>query len=149
MHKTITIAAALALSSAPAFAQYQQQPQSDPATQIEQIAPATDDSQTEPATENAQSAPSDTGAGAAGNMVSVSIPSVDVLGDFVSDSDAKALDSAGLPMTVELPLGIAANACGIDQDELEKSMKKGGASCTARNGSRSLAEAVMKAGGKP
>ena len=141
MHRMM-LTAALALGAAPVLAQ------SDPATRIEPPAPAARDAQDAAPAEDAQRDASD-GSAKPSNMVSVTIPSVDVLGDFVSDSDAKALDSAGLPMTVDLPLGIAANACGADQADLAKRMKDGGASCTAQNGSRALAEAVKKAGAKP
>ena len=78
-------------------------------------------------------------------MISVSIPSTEVLGDFISEEDAAALE---LPMAIELPVGIAANACGVDADDLAKRLKDGAASCTAQTGSRALAEAVKKHGGE-
>ncbi|HEU5482865.1 MAG TPA: hypothetical protein VFU80_07240 [Sphingomicrobium sp.] len=142
--RTMTIAAALMLGTAPALAQYQQPMPADPATRIPDTAPVTQDAQTAPPADDAQAAPADTPAPAAENMVNVSVPNLDVLGDFVSKDDAAALGGDALPMTIQLPLGVAASACGIDKAELEKNMKDGGASCTATTGSRSLAEAVVK-----
>jgi hypothetical protein len=126
----MTIAAALALGAAPALAQ--QMAQSDPATRIEQKTPAAEDAR--------DKTPAETPRG----MVNVTVPDVEVLGDFVNDDQAKALDEAGLPVSVEVAVGIAANACGIDTADLAKQKKDGTPSCTARNGSRALAEAVIK-----
>jgi hypothetical protein len=112
----ITIAAALALSAAPALAQDDQNAMPDHGT--------------------------------ANGMVNVSVPDVDVLGDFVSKDQAATLKD-GLPMTVQLPIGIAADACSVNADDLAKAKKGTVPSCTARNGSRALAEQVLKAAKEP
>jgi hypothetical protein len=113
---TTTIAAALALASAPAFAQDDQNALPDHGT--------------------------------ANGMVNVSVPNVDVLGDFVSKDQAASLKD-GLPMTVQLPIGIAADACGVNASDLAKVKAGTVPGCTAKNGSRALAEQLLKQGKKP
>jgi len=111
----ITIAAALALGSAQALAQDEQNAMPDHGT--------------------------------ANGMVNVSVQNVDVLGDFVSKDQAATLKDA-LPTMVQLPVGIAADACSVNANDLAKTKKGSVPSCTARNGSRALAEQVLKAAKK-
>jgi hypothetical protein len=112
----ITIAVALALSTAPAFAQGDQNAMPDHGT--------------------------------ANGMVNVSVSNLDVLGDFVTKDQAAALKD-GFPITVQMPIGIAADACGVSADDLAKTKKGATPSCGARNGSRALAEQVLKAAKEP
>lgn len=77
-------------------------------------------------------------------LVDVTIQNVEVLGDFLNDAQVAALNGIGLPVTVQVPVGIAANACGVDANVLAKQKKDGTASCTAQNGSRALAQSVIK-----
>jgi hypothetical protein len=86
--------------------------------------------------------------GTPNGMVNVSVPSLDVLGDFVSKDQAAGLKDS-LPMTVQMPIGIAASACGAEASDLAKAKKGTTPSCTAKNGSRSLAEQVLKAAKNP
>jgi len=82
--------------------------------------------------------------GTANGMVNVLVQNVDVLGDFVSKDQAAALKD-GLPVTVQLPIGVAADACSVNASDLAKVKKGTVPSCTAKNGSRALAEQVLKA----
>ena len=111
----VTIAAALALSTAPAFAQDDQNAMPDHGTP--------------------------------NGMVNVAVPNAAVLGDFVTKDQAAALKD-GFPITVQMPIGVAADACGASAEDLAK-VKSGVPSCTARNGSRALAEQVLKAAKEP
>jgi hypothetical protein len=86
--------------------------------------------------------------GTPNGMVNVSVPNVDVLGDFVTKDQAASLKDS-LPMTVQLPIGIAANACGAEASDLAKVKPGTTPSCTAKNGSRALAEQLLKAQIKP
>jgi hypothetical protein len=86
--------------------------------------------------------------GTPNGMVSVSVPNLDVLGDFVSKDQAAALKDE-LPLTIQMPLGVAADVCSVNAADLAKAKKGTTPSCTARNGSRSLAEQVLKAAKKP
>jgi hypothetical protein len=86
--------------------------------------------------------------GTPNGMVNVSVPNVDVLGGFVSKDQAASLKDS-LPTTIQLPIGIAASACGIEASDLAKAKKGSVPSCTARNGSRDLAEHVLKAAKSP
>lgn len=113
---SFTIAAALALSAAPALAQDDQNAMPDDGT--------------------------------ANGMVNVSVPNLDVLGDFLSKDQAASLKDS-LPITVQLPIGIAANACGTEASDLAKVKPGTVPSCTAKNGSRALAEQLLKASRKP
>lgn len=71
-------------------------------------------------------------------MIDVTVPSLDVLGGWVSKSEAAAL-RARLPVTLKLPVGDAANACGIEARVLAKGL----GACTANIGSRMLADGVV------
>lgn len=56
-----------------------------------------------------------------------------------------SVDEAQIPETLELPVGIAAQACGVNASEIAKS-KQGDAtySCTATTTSKALEQAVKK-----
>jgi len=71
--------------------------------------------------------------------ISVTVPSLDVLGGWVSKNQAAALRDK-LPLTLQLPVSDAANACGVEA----RLLAKGVGSCIANNGSRALAESVIK-----
>ena len=72
-------------------------------------------------------------------MISVTVPSLDVLGGWVSKSEAAELKER-LPLTLELPVSDAANACGVDA----RVLSRGIGACTANSGSRALADGVIK-----
>lgn len=71
-------------------------------------------------------------------MISVTIPSLDVLGGWVNKSEAAMLKDR-LPVTLELPVSAAANACGVEA----RVLAKGIGACTANSGSRALADGVI------
>lgn len=49
-----------------------------------------------------------------------------------------------VPVTVQLPVGIAANVCGVDANILAKQKQGGNASCAATSTSQALNQAVQK-----
>jgi hypothetical protein len=48
-----------------------------------------------------------------------------------------------VPVTVQVPVGVAATVCGVDAAVLAK-QKAGGATCSATSGSRALAQSINK-----
>ena len=80
-----------------------------------------------------------TGAG----LVNVQIGNVSLLNNFLNNTQLAALNNVSLPITVQVPIGIAANVCGVSAAVLAKQAQTGTASCTAKSGSRALAQNVI------
>ena len=76
-----------------------------------------------------------------GGLVNVSVQNVDILKNFLNDTQIAALNNIG-PVTVQVSVGVAANVCGISAAVLGKSTSD--PACTANNGSRALANAVAQ-----
>jgi hypothetical protein len=83
-----------------------------------------------------------------GGLVNVSVGNVDVLKNFLNDTQVAALNGIQAPITVAVPIGVAANVCGVSAAVIGKSSSD--PVCTARNGSKALANAVaaQKLGGQ-
>lgn len=78
-----------------------------------------------------------------GGLVNVSVQNVDVLKNFLNNDQIAALNNVTVPVTVQVPIGVAANVCGVNANVLASQRKAGDpVSCTARNGSKALANAV-------
>ena len=78
-----------------------------------------------------------------GGIVNVSVQNVDVLKNFLNNDQIAALNNVTVPVTVQVPIGVAANVCGVNANVLASQRKAGDpVSCTARNGSKALANAV-------
>jgi hypothetical protein len=75
-------------------------------------------------------------------LVAVNVQNVDILKNFLNDTQVAALNNVTVPVTVNVPIGVAANVCGVNANVLA-SQKKGDdpVTCTARNGSKALANA--------
>ena len=80
--------------------------------------------------------------GSRNGLVAVNIQDVSILNNFLNKDQIAALNNLGVPVTVNVPVGIAANVCGVSAAVLGKS---GGTypSCTAKSGSRALAQNVI------
>jgi hypothetical protein len=50
-----------------------------------------------------------------------------------------------VPVSVALPIGVAANVCGINASVLAVSNQVGGATCTATSTSNALSQAIASA----
>ena len=76
-------------------------------------------------------------------LVAVTIQDVSILNNFLNNDQISALNNLSVPVTVNVPIGVAANVCGVNANVLAK-QKKGDdpVTCTARNGSKALANAV-------
>ena len=83
-----------------------------------------------------------------GGLVNVSVTNVDILKNFLNDTQVAALNGVQVPVTVAVPVGVAANVCGVSAAVLGKSTTD--PVCTARNGSKALANsfAAQKLGGQ-
>jgi len=81
--------------------------------------------------------------GSGNGLVAVNVQNVDILKNFLNDSQVSALNNLSVPVTVNVPIGVAANVCGVNANVLASQRKAGDpVTCTARNGSKALANAV-------
>ena len=78
-----------------------------------------------------------------GGLVNVSVQDVSVLNNFLNHDQIAALNNIGVPITVQVPVGVAANVCGVAANVLAQQKKTGAATCTAKSGSRALAQSVI------
>ena len=77
-----------------------------------------------------------------GGLVNVSVQNVDILKNFLNNDQIAALNNLSVPVTVQVPVGVAANVCGVNANVIAKQKGTGDYTCTARNGSKALANAV-------
>lgn len=80
-----------------------------------------------------------------GGLVNVTITDISILNNFLNDTQVAALNNVAVPVTVAVPVGVAANVCpNVAANVLAAAAQKGTASCTATNGSRALAQSVVR-----
>ena len=73
-------------------------------------------------------------------LVAVNVQNVDILKNFLNDTQVAALNNVTVPVQVNVPIGVAANVCGVNANVLASQRKAGDpVTCTARNGSKALA----------
>ena len=59
------------------------------------------------------------------------------------EASTSVSNNVTVPVTVNVPIGVAANVCGVNANVLAGQRKAGDpVTCTARNGSKALANAV-------
>ena len=75
-------------------------------------------------------------------LVAVEIGDVSILNNFLNDTQIAALNNLNVPVTVQVPVGVAANVCGVSAAVLGQS--GGAAQCDATTGSQALASAVNR-----
>jgi len=75
-------------------------------------------------------------------LVAVTVQDVSILNNFLNKDQIAALNNVSAPITVNLPVGIAANVCGVSAAVLGKS-GGGSPTCTATSGSKALAQNVI------
>ena len=75
-------------------------------------------------------------------LVAVNVQDVSILNNFLNNDQIAALNNVSAPITVNVPVGIAANVCGISAAVLGKS-GGGSPTCTAKSGSKALAQNVI------
>ena len=81
----------------------------------------------------------------AGGLIAVNIPlqNVSILNNFLNNDQISALNNLSVPVTVNVPVGIAANVCGVNANVLAAQKKTGAATCDAKTGSKALAQNVI------
>jgi hypothetical protein len=89
----------------------------------------------------ASTAPAFAQVNTSGGLVNVSVQNVDILKNFLNNDQIAALNNVAVPITVQVPVGIAANVCGVSAAVLGKAGTDA-APCTANSGSKALANAV-------
>lgn len=78
-------------------------------------------------------------------LVAVNVQDVDILKNFLNNSQVSVLDNVSAPITVQVPVGIAANVCGVAVNALVADLKQDGkATCDAKNGSQALSQAAIR-----
>jgi len=77
-------------------------------------------------------------------LVDVTIQNVSILNDFLNHDQIMALSGLSVPVTVQVPVGVAAAVCGVDANVIAKQKKSGDYSCPATTGSKALAQSVAK-----
>ena len=75
-------------------------------------------------------------------LVNVTITDVSILNDFLNDTQIAALNNLNVPITVQAPIGVAANVCGVSAAVLARAT--GVAQCNAASGSQALAQLVNR-----
>ena len=78
-----------------------------------------------------------------GGLVNVSVTNVDLLKNFANNNEVQLLNNVTVPVTVQAPINIAANVCGVAVNVLAR----GGPSsntCTAKQGSEALTDLAIK-----
>lgn len=76
-------------------------------------------------------------------LVNVTVTDVSVLNNFLNDTQIAALNNLDVPITVQVPIGVAANVCNVSAAVLGQSRATGGG-CNAESGSNALARAVSQ-----
>jgi hypothetical protein len=77
-------------------------------------------------------------------LIAVNITDVNILNDFLNDTQIAALNEIGVPVTVQVPISVAANVCGTTVNALGALRKEGNATCDATSGSQALADIVQR-----
>lgn len=78
-------------------------------------------------------------------LVAVQIQNVDILNNFLNDTQIAALNDIGVPIIVQAPISVAANVCDTTVALLSAQRKADSpASCTAASGSQALADIVQR-----
>lgn len=77
-------------------------------------------------------------------LVTVNVQDVSILNNFLNNDQIAALNNLNVPVTVQVPVGVAATVCDVSANVLASQKKAGGATCDAKSGSKALAQSVSK-----
>jgi hypothetical protein len=75
-------------------------------------------------------------------LVAVNVQDVSILNNFLNNDQIAALNELSVPVTVQVPIGVAANVCNISAAVLAKQAADA-APCDAKSGSKALAQNVI------
>ena len=82
--------------------------------------------------------------GSGNGLIAVNVQDVALLNGFLNNDQISALNNLNVPITVQAPISVAANVCGVNVAALASQKNKGGGSCTATSGSSALARLVSQ-----
>lgn len=85
-----------------------------------------------------------TNSGSGNGLVAVNVQNVDILKNFLNDTQISALNNLGVPITVQAPISVAANVCGTTVSALAAMRKTGDATCDAKTANSALANIVQR-----
>lgn len=89
-------------------------------------------------------APATAQVGNSQGLIAVTITDVNILNDFLNDTQIAALNNVG-PITVQAPISVAAAVCDTTVALLSAQRKDNSpATCTATSGSQALADVVAR-----
>ena len=74
-------------------------------------------------------------------LVNVDLRNANILNNIANNLNVNV---SNVPITVQAPINIAANVCGVSVDILTRSIRRGGASCYAQQSSRALNGIVQR-----
>lgn len=77
-------------------------------------------------------------------LVTVNVQDVSILNNFLNNDQIAALNNLNVPISVQVPVGVAANVCGVNANVLASQKGAGAATCDAKSGSKALAQSVSK-----
>jgi hypothetical protein len=77
-------------------------------------------------------------------LVTVNVQDVSILNDFLNHDQIAALNDLAVPVTVQVPVGVAATVCDVSANVLAGQRKNGTTTCDAKAGSKALAQNVIK-----
>src|SRR3982750_3412925 len=80
--------------------------------------------------------------GSGNGLVAVNVQNVDILKNFLNNDQIAALNNLQVPVTVQVPVGVAANVCGVSAAVLGRAGSA--AACDAKTGSQALAHVVNR-----
>lgn len=93
----------------------------------------------------ATTAPAIAQVGNSQGLVAVQIQNVDILNNFLNDTQIAALNNLSVPITVQAPISVAANVCDTTVALLSAQRKANSpATCNATSGSAALADIVQR-----
>lgn len=75
-------------------------------------------------------------------LINVTVTDVSILNNFLNGAQIAALNNLNVPITVQAPIGIAANVCGTSVAVLGAAGASG--ACEATSGSQALAQLVNR-----
>lgn len=81
-----------------------------------------------------------------GSLVDVTVQTEDIsiLNNFLNNAQIQALNNLGVPITVQVPIGIAANVCGVNANVIAQQEQTGDYACDAQNATQAFANQVIR-----
>lgn len=76
--------------------------------------------------------------------VVIGVDDISILNNFLNQSQISILDNMNVPITVQVPISVAANVCGTTVAILAVDRKTGDNTCNATSANRFLAQQVVR-----